>query len=224
MVSTEANLEVLPVIIKVDSDNPDIQVIRAASLIIRGGGLVAYPTDTVYGLAADPFNLMATIRLFEAKIRPLNKPVPILVSSIEKAFFLGYFNDVARMLARKFWPGALTIVVEERRCFPPFITNWTRRVALRMPSSKISLILAEVCGGCIIGTSANISGMPPPTTAEGVLEQLKGKIDAIIDGGETFVKIPSTVVDVSSGKLDIVREGAIPAKSILECIRNEDFK
>ncbi len=200
-------------IIKVDSVNPDIKVLREAAEMIMNGFLVAYPTDTLYGLATNPFSEEAVRRLFSAKRRKPEKGLPILVEDVKVLNRIAYVNEIAVKLVEKFWPGALTIILDKKEIIPDIVTGGDS-VAVRMPASKITLKLAGLCGGFLIGTSANISGSTnQPNRVEVVVEELGGNVDLILDGGVTG-GLPSTIIDVREGGIKIIREGAIPASSL----------
>jgi len=192
-------------LLKCDEDG----VNEAAGMIVKGE-LVAYPTDTVYGLGCDPFNSFAVQKLIRAKERRQTN-LPILVDSLETADGIGVFDKTARLLAREFWPGPLTIVVDSRRDLP----GSGRTVGLRIPARKDTIELIKQAGGAIVGTSANISGTPPPRSASEVMRQLSGRIALVLDGGQSESAIESTVVRVGHGKVNILREKAISAERIL---------
>ncbi|HID91344.1 TPA: threonylcarbamoyl-AMP synthase [Candidatus Bathyarchaeota archaeon] len=182
--------------------------VRRAARIVREGGLVIYPTDTVYGLGCDPFNVRAVRRLIAAKRRP-RKPLPVLASSIKDAERIAALTGRARMLALKFWPGSLTIVLRKREALPDVVTAGRGTVALRIPSNRIALRLTELSGGLLVGTSANISGGKPPITAAEAERELGDAVDVIIDGGPSSLRKPSTVVDATGEEIRLLREGPI---------------
>ncbi len=186
---------------------------RAAALIMKGG-LVAYPTDTVYGLGCDPLNERAVQRLVRAKKRQQGR-LPLLVDTFGKAEEIGWFDEVARELARKFWPGPLTIVVPSRTRLPESITGATDTVGLRMPAREDTIDLIRACAGAIVGTSANISGNSSPISAADVMRQLGGRVDLILDGGTSGSGIESSVVRVEGGRVSILRSKAIVNGRIL---------
>ncbi|MEM2137366.1 MAG: L-threonylcarbamoyladenylate synthase [Candidatus Methanomethylicia archaeon] len=190
-----------------------LDVILEASNIVSNGGLVVYPTDTLYGLGVDPFNADAVELAYIVKRRE-SKPMPILVSSFDVAFKIGLFNSLARRLAEAFWPGALTIVVPKIIDLPEKLTMGLNTIGLRMPNHPLTLKLLDYCGGCLTGTSANISGMAPPKTAPEALSQLGLSVDYYIDFGPCPLKEPSTVVDLSGRTIRIVRLGTIKMEDI----------
>ncbi|HEV2138267.1 MAG TPA: L-threonylcarbamoyladenylate synthase [Nitrososphaerales archaeon] len=175
--------------------------------IVGKGGLVVYPTDTVYGLGADPFNEKAVHRLFEAKGRSA-KPVPVLCSSLQKAGELVELSENGVKLARDHWPGALTLVAPLRKRLPSTLTLGTGNLGVRVPAHQGCLELISACGGWLTGTSANISGRPSARTAEEAATQLGDAVDLILDGGPLVGK-ESTVALVVGDEVTILRSGPI---------------
>ena len=186
--------------------------------LLRDGGVVAFPTDTVYGVGVDPFQSEAVRRLYRIKGRPEDKPIAILVGSIE---------DVARVaqtpsrtfsrLADRFWPGGLTLIVETRE-LPPEITAGGSTVGVRMPDHPLTLELLRGFGGPIATTSANRSGENPATSAEEVGAQLGDHVNLIVDGGDTITKVASTVLDLSVSPPKVLRHGGISEELLVECL------
>ena len=190
---------------------------EAASAILKGG-LVVYPTDTVYGLGCHPFNQEAVNKVADVKRRSKGN-FPVLVGSIEKAKELGEVNGDAETLALRFWPGPLTIVVSSRAEFPPPIAGSDRMVGLRVPGRKDTLDFIVMCGGSLIGTSANISGTPSTRQAEEALKTFDGKVDLVLDGGSLPKSPESTVVRVTGKHVNILREGAVSRQEIVMALR-----
>jgi L-threonylcarbamoyladenylate synthase len=186
--------------------------IRQAAEVVSNGGLVAYPTDTVYGLGCDPFNSTAVGNLVKAK-RRVKGGLPVLADGLETAKKLGQFSPVAIQLANDFWPGGLTLVVPSGLEFPPDLSIGGF-VGLRVPDRADTLRLIRACGSSLVGTSANISGMPPAITADEVLASLGGEIDVALDGGSCNSGKESTVVRVTSGGCVVLRKGVITVESI----------
>lgn len=184
------------------------KAIREAVEIVKKGGLVIYPTDTVYGVGCDPFNVGAVDRIIRAKGRE-NRPLPVLAYSLRHAERIAIFNDLARDLASRFWPGPLTMVLKRREILPNEVTANQDTVGVRVPSSEITSLLTKQVGGLLIGTSANKSGERPPLTALEAQEQLSDLVDLIIDGGPTRIGKPSTVVDVTGKVARVLRKGPI---------------
>jgi len=202
-------------IVRVTLQNPEPEPVAYAAGFIRRGQVVGIPTDTFYGLAADPFNLSAVEQIYRVKGRPETRALPILVRSLEQAVDLA--GDIPHgfvQLAEKFWPGALTIVVEATRRLPLKVTGHTGRVALRMPNAPIVWALIQAFGGPITGTSANLSGQPSSTNAELLAAQLGDRLPLILDGGETGAVLASTIVDVRDSGWRIIREGRVTEAEI----------
>jgi L-threonylcarbamoyladenylate synthase len=206
----------LPVeILKISSDAPERQLVDYAASFIQRGRVVAVPTDTFYGLCADPFNLSAVEAVFQVKRRPDTQALPILVNSIEQAItLLRDVPDVFLTLAHKFWPGALTLVVEATHRLPLKVTGHQGRVALRWADSRIVTALIESVGGPITGTSANLSGHPSCSNAEQLVLQLGNRLPLILDSGDTGGILASTIVRIDNDSWTIAREGAVPASEI----------
>jgi L-threonylcarbamoyladenylate synthase len=194
-----------------------LEDIRQAARLVHEGGLIAYPTDTVYGLGCDPFNSDAVDRLVEAKER-VKGSLPILVSSLAEAERIGEINEVAAALASKFWPGPLTLVVRMRSNLPTKVTGDSQLVGLRIPNHETARPLIQESGGAIVGTSANISGHRSPSTAQEVLRELGGRIDLILDGGPTLLGRESTVVRIIGDAITVLREAAISQDDILKAL------
>jgi tRNA threonylcarbamoyl adenosine modification protein (Sua5/YciO/YrdC/YwlC family) len=208
---------VRPEIIKISSETPEQSLIRYAADQIRAGEVLGMPTDTFYGLAADPFNLRAVDRVYEIKSRSRHKPLSLLIEDVDQAEELArplpeQFYD----LARKFWPGPLTIIVRAASRLPLKVTANTGNVALRVPSAAIPLAVVKAASIPITATSANLSGASECTTAVAVRDQLQDRISIIVDGGTSPREIPSTILDLTddNGDWRILREGAIPAQEI----------
>ena len=195
----------------------DDGLVVAASRV-RNGGLIAYPTDTVYGLGCDPSQSEAVNRLVESKQRSRGA-LPVLVDSLKTARKLGEFDKTCTTLAGKFWPGPLTLIVPTREKLPETVTNNTQFVGLRMPKHETALRLITVCGGRLIGTSANVSGHPSPRTAQEVMGELGMRIDLVLDGGPTPLGKESTVVKAIGNHVSIIRPGAISQDEILMALR-----
>jgi len=193
-------------ILKIDPQNPDLEKIKQAALVIKEGGIVAVPTETVYGLAADFTNKQAVERIFEVKKRPKNKALTVQIKDItyltELVAEVPFF---AYQLMSKFWPGPLTLVLKAK-------SGGT--IGLRMPANKIAQELIEQTVSPIVVPSANLSGEPEAKTAEEVLEVFEGLIDVVIDGGPVELGISSTVLDLTSSPYKVLREGSILKEDI----------
>jgi L-threonylcarbamoyladenylate synthase len=204
-------------IIKINSDSPEASLIKYAADQIRAGEVLGMPTDTFYGLAADPFNLRAVDRVYDIKTRSRHKPLSLLIESVDHAEELAKdLPEEFYVLARKYWPGPLTIIVKAGSRLPLKVTANTGNVALRVPNAKIPLAVVTAAAIPITATSANLSGASECTSAGQVYEQLEGRIGIIVDGGISPRDIPSTIVDLTDegARWRIMREGAISAEEI----------
>ena len=192
-----------------------------AAGFIRRGEVVGIPTDTFYGLSADPFNLAAIEAVFQAKGRPETKALPILVSSIEQAVtMMRDVPDIFLLLAHKFWPGALTLVVEATHRLPLKVTGNTGRVALRWANSPVPTAIIDAAGGPITGTSANLSGFPSCTNAGQIVKQLGNRLPLILDAGDTGAVMASTIVRIDGNNWTLAREGALPEAEIHAALKS----
>ena len=184
-------------------------IAEAASIILRGG-LVVFPTDTVYGVGCHPFLPAATERIFRAKMRPRDKAIPLLVSGPEQlAAVVINVPSAAHRLMEAFWPGALTIVLPKHPSLPDALTGGRASVALRMPDHPLVMALAEAISAPLAATSANLSGLPAATTATEAEKALGEVVDLVIDGGPCSGGVPSTVLDLTMKPPQVVRPGAI---------------
>ena len=188
--------------------------IKKAAEAVRRGAVIVYPTDTVYGIGCDPYNVKAVRRVIEIKMRE-RKPFPVLCSSLENAKRLVRLNRKSLRLAQKFWPGPLTIVAEIiDQKLPKVLTFGSKMLGVRVPNHEFTLQLIELSGGFLVGTSANKAGLKSPTSAEEVKSVLSSEYDILLDGGETPLKIESTVIEVDSDKLKLLREKAISKEAL----------
>jgi len=182
--------------------------------ILKKGGVIAFPTDTVYGLGADAFNATAVERIYEIKKRPRHQQLPLLIADIKQLTTLANpIPEIAWFLASRFWPGGLTLVLPKTDSLPVYLASGPT-IAVRVPNHPVCLALIQHLGNPIIGTSANISGQPSVLTAEEVGQQLGGKIDFIINGGECPGGKESTVVDATHEPPVILRQGIMPSDEI----------
>lgn len=203
------------ILLKINPQNPDLEVIKRAADIIRSGGLVAFPTETVYGLGTDAFNGDAVHRLFEAKKRPLDNPPIVHVAVASDVLTLAAeVPPKAEILIRRFWPGPLTLVFKRSPQVPKESTAGLDTIAVRMPNHKVAQALILQAERPLAAPSANLSGKPSPTTAQHVLEDLDGRIDAIIDGGAADIGVESTVVDLSQTPPILLRPGGTPYEAL----------
>jgi L-threonylcarbamoyladenylate synthase len=215
------------ILLKVDPENPDPAKIQVAAQIIQKGGLVAFPTETVYGLGADALNSDAVLALFEAKKRPLDNPPIVHVANASEVYKL--VQEVpkkAELLMKTFWPGPLTLVFKRSNIIPNVTVAGLDTVAIRMPKHKVALALIKQSGLPIAAPSANLAGKPSPTTAKHVYEDLNGRIDVILDGGATNIGVESTVVDLTVDPPMVLRPGGASfeaLKKVLGDVRLHPF-
>lgn len=202
-------------ITRVNPKNPNIVQIRKAAKIIKSGNLVAFPTETVYGLGANALDSKAVKKIFLAKGRPSDNPLIVHISDIAD---LGILSDdipkAAFDLIERFWPGPLTLVLKKSNIVPRIVTGGLDTVAIRMPKSKIATSLIAQSGTPIAAPSANVAGRPSPTIAQHVIEDLSGKISLILDGGPTKIGIESTVIDLSKKTPMLLRPGGITLEQL----------
>lgn len=203
------------IIFKMNPDKPDIQSLQICAEIIKHGGTVAFPTETVYGLGANGLNVNAVKKIFEAKGRPSDNPLILHLTDIKdiEKYSLNFSNE-ARLLAKIFWPGSLSIILKKKDIIPDLVTGGLDTVAFRIPSNQIARELISLCGLPIAAPSANLSGKPSTTDGAHVIEDLFGKVDAIIDAGKCEVGLESTVVDMVSSPPAVLRPGGIPYDKI----------
>ncbi|MBQ8924357.1 MAG: threonylcarbamoyl-AMP synthase [Lachnospiraceae bacterium] len=192
---------------------------KKASDILRGGGLVAFPTETVYGLGADALNPEASKKIYEAKGRPSDNPLIVHIAYKEDVYKIAEnVSDKTVMLMEAFWPGPLTIILNKKKNVPDSTTGGLGTVAIRMPSHPAAMRLIKESGVYIAAPSANTSGRPSPTLAEHVIEDMDGRIDMIIDGGAVGIGIESTIVDMTGDIPVILRPGYITKKMLEEIV------
>ncbi|QCX33384.1 threonylcarbamoyl-AMP synthase [Caloramator sp. E03] len=201
-------------------DEKDDKKIKEASRIIKAGGTVVFPTETVYGLGANALDEDACKKIFLAKGRPQDNPLIVHVADFDISKYVKYIPEKAKILMENFWPGPLTIIMPKSDTIPYMVTAGLENVAIRMPLNKIARKLISYSGVPIAAPSANISGRPSPTTIEHCIEDLNGKVDMIIGGEKCEVGLESTVVDVSDGEVIILRPGAITKEMMEEVIGN----
>ena len=194
---------------------PTPQNINQAANIIKNGGLIAYPTETVYGLGADPYNAEAIQKIFTAKGRAEDKGIILLIRGVDDLSTLVHtVSPTAQILIEVFWPGPLTLVFRANRDLSPALLGGRDTIALRHSSSSVASRLLFVLGGPLTSTSANRSAEPPARSACEVENALGDHLDLILDGGPSDTTLPSTLVDVSSDRAILLREGAIPAQKL----------
>lgn len=211
-------------IIRINEHNPEPELIMEGARYIKKGKLVAFPTETVYGLGANGLNEEAVRKIFAAKGRPQDNPLILHISKISEIKpLVKSIPKEAEILMEEFWPGPLTIIYERSSLVPDVITAGIDTVAIRMPNHPVALELIEASGVPIAAPSANTSGKPSPTLAEHVIKDLYGKIDMIIDGGATGVGLESTVLDLTGDVPMILRPGGITLEAIKYFIPNVEM-
>jgi L-threonylcarbamoyladenylate synthase len=203
------------IVIKADRERLDVNGIRHAARILRDGGLVVFPTETVYGLGADGTNAQAVLRVFAVKGRPPDNPLLLHISNVEQLNAIAIsISDVARRLVDRFWPGPLAIIVHKSESVPREVTAGLDKVGVRMPGHPIALEFLSACEVPVAAPSANLSGRLSPTCLHDVIEDLDGKVDCIIDGGCCPVGIESTVIDVTGEQPIVLRPGAVAIEAL----------
>jgi len=183
--------------------------------VFKSGGVIAYPTETFYGLCVDPFNRRAVEGLFRLKGRPEKNPVSVIIKDVPMLVAVASeVPPIARDLIKRFWPGPLTIVFKAHPALPPELTGNTGRIGVRVSSNPLAARLSSELNSPITATSANPTGEKPPVAPEEVLDYFNGRVDILIDGGTLPGKTGSTVLDVTSGRVVVIREGEIPSTDL----------
>ena len=195
----------------------DVEGLAEAAATVAKGGVICYPTDTLYALGCDPLDARAVERTMEVKGREA-KPMPILVKDLPTAGKFAHVPDRAKRLAQAFWPGPLTLILPAKERVPAILTP-EGKVGVRSPKHRICLNLLELCSGGLVGTSANLTGRAPATTADEVLNQLGDRVDLILDGGKVPLGIASTVIDLTQRRIIVLREGPVGREEILRSLR-----
>jgi L-threonylcarbamoyladenylate synthase len=199
----------------VDPAQPEQEVIDRAVAVIRRGGMVALPTDTLYGLAVDPFDAGAVRRLFAVKGRDMTQAVPLIAADraqVEQS--LGALSPMAGVLADAFWPGPLTLLVARAPRLADEVAAGTDRVGVRVPAHAVARLLCRAAHGPLTATSANMSGRPPASAADALEPAIRERVDLVLNGGVSPGGAPSTIVDVTGPRVRLVRAGAIPWERI----------
>ena len=210
----------MPTILKIDPKTPDKSSIITAVEILKRGGVIAYPTETFYGLGADAGNIEAVEKIYDIKGRDYKKPVSIIIGNNQDLTrFVEDVPEVSRRLMEKFWPGGLTLVFKASSNISPRLMGETGKIGIRLSGNIIASHLAKTLSNPITATSANLSGVMECTSADEVIDCLKGKIDAVIDGGHTPGGLGSTIVDVTTDPPTILREGIIPPSLLRYTLR-----
>ena len=206
-------------VLAIDPLHPDPERIARAAAVLRRGGLVAFPTETVYGLGAHALDRAAVLRIFEAKGRPSNDPLIVHVTTVAQAEpLVNRVPDAVHRLAARFWPGPLTVVLERSTLVPDEVTAGLDTVAIRMPAHPIARALIDAAAIPVAAPSANLFSRPSPTQAAHVLEDLRDRIDVVIDGGPTTVGVESTVLDLSGDVPTVLRPGAVTLEMLQEVL------
>jgi L-threonylcarbamoyladenylate synthase len=208
---------VAQVIMKTDLIQAGQHAQSQAVAVLEAGGLVAFPTDTVYGLAALPWDVAAVAGLYEAKRRPRDRPIPLLLSDSERLDRVAALPPRLDRLTQRFWPGGLTLVLPRKEAVPDIVSAGPT-VAVRVPGLGLARDLIEAAGGVLAATSANLSGQPSPTTAQEVEAQLGGRITLIIDGGPCQGGIASSILDCTVSPPLLLRPGAVSEAELRDAI------
>ena len=199
----------------------DYTKLKEQAKIIREGGIVVFPTDTVYGIGVNGLDENAIKKLYEVKNRPFTKPINFLVSSIEMIESVTeYITDIEYALIKEFFPGPLTIILKKNKNVPDIVTAGKDTIGIRMPDENIALKLIEYSGVPVATSSANISGNPNETNIDNIIKYFNTKVDYYIDGGISKIGVPSTIIQVIEGKPIVLREGSISKEKIMEKIQD----
>jgi tRNA threonylcarbamoyl adenosine modification protein (Sua5/YciO/YrdC/YwlC family) len=214
---------VRPEIIRIHAAQPEPSLVSYVADRIRQGSVVGLPTDTFYGLAVDPYNLHAVERVYEIKERGRHKPLSLLIESVEQAEELAYaLPDEFYLLAEKFWPGPLTIIVRAASRLPLKVTANSGNIAVRMPESAVALAVVRALKCPVTATSANLAGAVECTTAEAVIAQMGERVQLLVDGGATPRSVPTTIVNLTEdGKWWLMREGAVAPSAIEDVLGDQ---
>lgn len=203
----------------VDARHPDAALVEEAARLLRGGAIAAVPTDTLYGLAADPFSPAAVAKVFAAKGRAADQALPLVAADVDQvARWIGPLSDLASRLAARFWPGPLTLVVQA----PPALAEGVAAagtVGVRVPDHPVTRALVRAVGRPLTATSANVSGRPASDNPDVVERELGAVLDLLLDAGITPGGAPSTIVDVTAAAPRLIRRGAIPWEAVDACVR-----
>ena len=208
----------MPLMLRVDPNAPDAAVIRDAAQMIRDGLVVAYPTDTVYGLAVDPRNARAVRRLFELKGRPESSALTLIAADIAQVREVADMTPHGERLAERWWPGPLTLVLRAKPVLARETLAGGATVGVRVPDHAVAIAIARATEFCVTATSANASGGAATSAADAVLSALPG-VDAIVDAGSSRGGAPSTIVDASGRDVTLLRDGAVPWERVLKSLR-----
>lgn len=208
-------------VLRLDPGNFHREDLEPAARVLNNGGVIAYPTETVYGLGANIFQREAVARIFAIKGRDASKPISIMISSPSDVDrFCADVSILGKMLMAAYWPGPLTLILKAAQSLPDYLGSPEGRIGLRLPDHPICAALMNLYRDPITSTSANLTGRPALVNAQQIIEQFGDQIDLIIDGGECRTSQSSTVVDVSGSAPNVLREGAIPTADIMNRLSN----
>jgi L-threonylcarbamoyladenylate synthase len=213
--SYSAETRVLPV----NSSHPESSAIQQAAAVLRAGGLVAFPTETVYGLGANAADATAVSHIFSAKARPITDPIIVHIADLKQLDDIANnIPELARALAARFWPGPLTLILERGSSIPPNVSAGRPTVAVRMPNHPVARALIEAAALPVAAPSANTFSRPSATTAQHVLNDLNGRVDIILDGGSTPIGVESTVLDLTGETPSVLRPGGVSLEMLAQVI------
>lgn len=211
------------ILVKIEEEHPDLEAIARAGEIIKQGGLVAFPTETVYGLGGDALNPDSSRKIYAAKGRPSDNPLIVHISKWEDIYKIADpVPEAAKKLAKAFWPGPLTIILNKTDVVPMETTGGLNTVAVRFPSDKTAQLFIEAAGGFVAAPSANVSGKPSPTLAQYVAEDMNGRIEMILDGGEVGIGLESTIVSLTGKEPIILRPGYVTKEMLEKVLESVD--
>ncbi len=211
-------------VVTIDRNNPDKALLKEAGELLKAGALVAFPTETVYGLGGDGLKETAAARIYEAKGRPSDNPLILHIADIQALEVLAVdIPELAYRLAEKFWPGPLTMILKKSSVVPYGTTGGLDTVAVRMPSDEIAREIIRASGTYIAAPSANLSGRPSPTKAEHVIEDLSGRIEMIVDGGDSDIGLESSIIDLSGDVPMILRPGYITKEDFEQIVAEVQY-
>lgn len=206
--------------VAIDARQPAAAALAEAVAILDAGGVVAMPTDTLYGLAADPFSSEAVARVFAVKGRPADRAMPLVAADVDQVVNrLGPLSDLARRLASKYWPGPLTLLVARPSSIPADVTGGRVEIGVRVPAHAVTRELCRVSGRLLTATSANLSGEPPSNDPDDIERAFPTGVDLLLDAGRTPGGPPSTIVDVTGSEPRLVRAGAIAWEDVQACMQ-----
>jgi len=206
-------------VLKVNPSKPESEKVRAAAEVLRGGGLVAFPTETVYGLGANALEERPVLRIFEAKRRPADNPIIVHIANRDDVYVLAeHVPERAEKLMAEFWPGPLTLLLQRSDAVSKAVTAGLDIVAIRMPSHPVAHALIAEAGIPIAAPSANLAGRPSPTSAKHVLEDLGGRIEMVLDGGEIVHGVESTVLDLTTDPPSVLRPGPVTVEELCKAV------